>query len=186
MPMATALQRCPELVVLPVRMSLYAAESRRIHAILERYTPLIEPLSLDEAFLDVRASVRLFGGVPEIAQRIKREIRAELGLAASVGIAPVKFAAKIASDLDKPDGFLVVEPDALHAFLAPLPVARLWGVGRVGEQALHGLGLRTIGDVARRDEAFMERHFGKHGLHLLALARGIDPREVVRSESTRL
>ena len=179
MPMATALQRCPELVVLPVRMALYAAESRRIHAILERYTPLIEPLSLDEAFLDVRASVRLFGSVAEIAQRIKREIRAELGLTASVGIAPVKFAAKIASDLDKPDGFLVVEPGSLHAFLAPLPVARLWGVGRVGEQALQRLGLRTIGDVARSDEAFMERHFGKHGLHLIALARGIDPREVV-------
>lgn len=179
MPMASALQRCPELVVLPVRMSLYAAESRRIQEILERYTPLIEPLSLDEAFLDVRASTRLFGSVPEIALRIKREIRAELGLTASVGIAPVKFAAKIASDLGKPDGFLVVEPGELQAFLRPLPVARLWGVGWVGEQTLHRLGLRSIGDVARRDEAFMERHFGRHGQHLHQLARGIDPREVV-------
>lgn len=179
MPMASALQRCPELVVLPVRMALYAAESRRMHEILERYTPLIEPLSLDEAFLDVRASIRLFGSVPAIALRIKQEIRAELGLTASVGIAPVKFAAKIASDLGKPDGFLVVAPGELLAFLHPLPVARLWGVGRVSEQTLHRLGLRTIGDVARRDEAFMERHFGRHGLHLLKLARGIDPREVV-------
>jgi DNA polymerase IV len=179
MPMATALKRCPELVVLPVRMSLYAAESRRMHGILERYTPLIEPLSLDEAFLDVRGSVRLFGSVEEIARRIKREIRDELALTASIGIAPVKFAAKIASDLGKPDGFLVIEPGGLYEFLAPLPVGRLWGVGRVGEQVMHRLGLRTVGDVARRDAAFMQRHFGKHGLHLFDLARGIDPREVV-------
>ncbi|MCA1798311.1 MAG: DNA polymerase IV [Xanthomonadaceae bacterium] len=179
MPMSTALKRCPDLVVLPVRMGLYAEESQRIHRIIERYTPLIEPLSLDEAFLDVRASVKLFGPVPEIAQRIKREIRAELGLTASIGIAPVKFAAKIASDLGKPDGFLVVEPDGLRAFLDPLPVARLWGVGRVGEQTMHRLGLRTIADVAARDAAFMEQHFGKHGLHLLNLALGIDPRGVV-------
>ena len=185
MPMASALKRCPELVILPSRMSLYAAESRRIHAILERYTPLIEPLSLDEAFLDLRGSVRLFGPVPEVAQRIRREIRAELGLAASVGIAPVKFVAKIASDLCKPDGFLVVEPDDVRAFLEPLPVARLWGVGKVGEQAMHELGLETIGDVARRDEAFMARHFGGHGLHLLELSRGIDPREVVPDRETK-
>jgi DNA polymerase IV len=185
MPMAAALKRCPELVILPSRMSLYAAESRRIHAILERYTPLIEPLSLDEAFLDLRGSVRLFGPVPEVARRIKEEIRAELGLAASVGIAPVKFVAKIASDLRKPDGFLVVEPGEVQAFLEPLPVARLWGVGKVGEQAMHRLGLHTIGDVARRDAAFMSQHFGRQGLHLLELARGIDPREVVPDRETK-
>lgn len=179
MPMGAALQRCPELIILPQRMALYAAESARIHAILERYTPLIEPLSLDEAFLDLRASERLFGPVPEVARRIKREIRTELGLTASIGIAPVKFAAKIASDLGKPDGFVVVEPGELHAFLAPLPVSRLWGVGQVGEQSLHRLGIRTVGELARRDEAFMEQHFGRHGLHLLKLARGVDPREVV-------
>ncbi len=185
MPMATALKRCPELVILRTRMSLYAAESRRIHEILERYTPLIEPLSLDEAFLDLRGSVRLFGPVPEIARRIKREISEELGLTASVGIAPVKFVAKIASDLGKPDGFLVVEPGELQAFLHPLPVGRLWGVGKVGEQAMRRLGLETIGDVARHDEDFMTRHFGRHGLHLLRLARGIDPREVVPDRETK-
>jgi DNA polymerase IV len=179
MPMATALQRCADLVVLPVRMSLYAAESRRIHAILARYTPLIEPLSLDEAFLDVRGSVRLFGPVEQIAHRIKREIQEELSLTASIGIAPVKFAAKIASDLGKPDGFFVVEADGLQDFLGPLPVSRLWGVGRVGERAMHRLGLCTIGDVARCDAQFMEHHFGKHGLHLLNLARGTDTREVI-------
>lgn len=179
MPMASALKHCPELVILPSRMSLYAAESCRIRAILERYTPLIEPLSLDEAFLDLRGSVRLFGPVPEVARRIKREIRDEIGLAASVGIAPVKFVAKIASDLCKPDGLLVVAPGELHDFLEPLPVARLWGVGKVGEQAMHRLGLDTIGDIARRDEAFMAQHFGQHGLHLLQLARGIDARGVV-------
>jgi DNA polymerase-4 len=185
MPMATALKRCPELLILPSRMSLYAAESRRIHEIFARYTPLIEPLSLDEAFLDVRASVRLFGSVPEIARRIKQEIRSELGLTASVGIAPVKFVAKIASDLGKPDGFLVVEPESVQAFLEPLPVSRLWGVGKVGERAMQRLGLHTIGDVAWRDEAFMEQQFGRNGLHLLALSRGIDPREVVAGRETK-
>lgn len=185
MPMGTALKRCPELIILPSRMSLYAAESRRIHEILARYTPLIEPLSLDEAFLDVRASVRLFGSVPDIARRIKEEIRCELGLTASVGIAPVKFVAKIASDLGKPDGFLVVEPESVQAFLDPLPVSRLWGVGQVGERTLQRLGLHTIGDVARRDEAFMEQQFGRNGLHLLALSRGIDPREVVAGRETK-
>jgi DNA polymerase IV len=179
MPMAAALRRCPELVVLPPRMSLYADESARIHAILARYTPLIEPLSLDEAFLDLRASERLFGPVPELARRIKREIRDELGLVASIGIAPVKFAAKIASDLGKPDGFVLVEPGGLHEFLDPLPVSRLWGVGRIGERALQQLGIATVGQLARCDEVFMESRFGRHGLHLLALARGIDPRPVV-------
>jgi DNA polymerase IV len=179
MPMAAAVKRCPELVILAPRMSLYAAESARIHAIFERYTPLIEPLSLDEAFLDLRASERLFGPVPEIARRIKREIREELGLTASIGIAPVKFAAKIASDLGKPDGFVVVARGELQAFLEPLPIGLLWGVGKVGEQALRRLGIRSVGQLARRDEAFMERHFGRHGLHLLRLARGIDPRAVV-------
>jgi DNA polymerase IV len=167
MPMAAALRRCPELVVLPPRMSLYADESARIHAILARYTPLIEPLSLDEAFLDLRASERLFGPVPELARRIKREIRDELGLVASIGIAPVKFAAKIASDLGKPDGFVLVEPGGLHEFLDPLPVSRLWGVGRIGERALQQLGIATVGQLARCDEVFMESRFGRHGLHLL-------------------
>lgn len=185
MPMATALRRCPELVVLRVRMDLYAAESKRIHAIIGRYTPLIEPLSLDEAFVDARASIKLFGSVEDIARRIKREIRDELGLTASIGVAPVKFAAKIASDLGKPDGFLVIQPAGLRAFLDPLPVSRLWGVGKVGERTLHGLGLHTIADVAGRDEVFMERHFGKHGLHLLRLAHGIDPRGVVPEQETK-
>ncbi len=185
MPMATAMKRCPDLVVLPVRMALYAAESRKIMAIIERYTPLIEPLSLDEAFVDLRGSVKLFGSVPEVARRIKREIRDELGLVASIGVAPVKFAAKIASDLGKPDGFLVVEPDGLRAFLDPLPVSRLWGVGKVGEKTMHALGLRTIADVAAQDDASLERRFGKHGLHLLALARGIDPRGVEPDRETK-
>lgn len=185
MPMATAMKRCPDLVVLPVRMALYAAESRKIMAIIERYTPVIEPLSLDEAFVDLRGSVKLFGPVPEVARRIKHEIRDELGLVASIGVAPVKFAAKIASDLGKPDGFLVVEPEDLRAFLDPLPVSRLWGVGKVGEKAMHALGLKTVADVAAQDASTMERHFGKHGLHLLALARGIDPRGVEPERETK-
>ncbi|MEJ2509581.1 MAG: DNA polymerase IV, partial [Gammaproteobacteria bacterium] len=124
MPMASALRRCPQLIVLPVRMARYAEISQQIRAIFERYTPIIEPLSLDEAFLDVAASERLFGPAEAIAARIKAEIRDELRLVASVGVAPNKFLAKLASDLGKPDGFLRIDPNGVQAFVDPLPVTR--------------------------------------------------------------
>src|SRR5690606_32638074 len=131
MPTTTALRLCPSAVVLPPRMDAYAEVSQQIRAIFERFTPLVEPLSLDEAFLDVSGSQTLFGTAEEIGRRIKREIADDLELIASVGVAPNKFLAKVASDLEKPDGFVVVDPAGVQEFLDPLPIRRLWGVGKI-------------------------------------------------------
>lgn len=179
MPMAQALKRCPHLVALPVRMHHYAEVSAQIRAIFERYTPLIEPLSLDEAFLDATASERLFGSSVAIGRRIKQDIRRELQLVASVGVAPNKFLAKVASDLEKPDGFTVVPPERVQAFLDPLPVSRLWGVGQATNQVLAAQGLHTIADLRRRGEAYLLEQFGRTGAHLWDLAHGVDERAVV-------
>ena len=185
MPMAEAQRRCPGLVRLPVDMPHYMEVSRRIHAIFARYTPEIEPLSLDEAFLDVSASTRLFGSEADIARRIKDDVANELALVASVGVAPTKFVAKIASDVDKPDGFVVVAEDAVQVFLDPLPVSRLWGAGKVTQQALAGLGIGTIGQLRAQPETLLAERFGKLGRHLWALAHGRDPRPVVSDRRAR-
>ena len=178
MPMAVALRKAPQAVVVPPRMEAYEAASERIFAILASVTPLIEPLSLDEAFLDVAASAQLFGAPAEIARMLRSRIAAEVGLPASAGIAAVKLVAKIASDMAKPNGQKEVPAGETQAFLAPLPVGRLWGVGRKTEAALHGLGLRTVGEVAAADPDWLdERLSGGHDLW--ELARGIDPRPVV-------
>lgn len=180
MPTATALRLCPELIVLPVRMSRYATISRQIRGIFHRYTPLVEPLSLDEAFLDVTGSRRLFGDGEQIARRIKDEIRAETALVASVGVAPNKFLAKIASDLEKPDALVVVDPLPVTEFLDPLPVGRLWGVGKVTGAALRRLGIETIGQLRAMPVGQLRQHFGEAGEHFFGrLARGIDDRPVV-------
>jgi DNA polymerase-4 len=179
MPMARAVKLAPHAVVVPPRFSTYAQASEQVFAIFERYTPLVEPLSLDEAFLDVTASVGLFGAPADIARRIRKEIAAELSLPASAGIAAVKFVAKIASDLAKPDGQREVHADETVSFLAGLPLSRLWGVGRKTEEALKCAGLKTIGDVAAWDVAWLERRLGAQGRHLWELAQGHDPREVV-------
>lgn len=178
MPTATALKHCPELIILPGRMALYSEVSAQIHAIFSRYTPLIEPLSLDEAFLDVRASESLFGKTVDIARRIKQEIRDELQLVVSVGIAPNKFLAKIASDLEKPDGFVVLEATDIQSFLDPLPVSRLWGVGKVTEQQLHAINIHTVAELRHQPEITLIQHFGKLGEHLWHLAHGRDDRSV--------
>jgi DNA polymerase IV len=172
-------QLCPDGVFLAPRMSRYVEVSRGIHAILESYTPLVEPISIDEAFLDVTASRALFGTGVEIGRAIKRRIRREIGLTASVGVAPNKFLAKLASDLEKPDGFVVFGGDDAAARLAPLPVSRLWGVGKVTEQALLAAGIRTIGDVVTTPDAFLERLVGSYAPRMKQLARGIDERPVV-------
>ncbi|HEB93899.1 MAG TPA: DNA polymerase IV [Gammaproteobacteria bacterium] len=185
MPTRAALKRCPDLVLLPVHMSLYAGVSRQIHAIFARYTPLIEPLSLDEAFLDVGASKRLFGSAAVIARRIKQEVREELELVVSMGVAPNKFLAKIASDLDKPDGFVEVAADAVQAFLDPLPVSRLWGVGRVTGAALQKQGIHTIAELRRQPQTALRRWFGEHGQQLWHLAHGIDERPVVTEHEAK-
>src|ERR1700677_774968 len=152
MPMSVARRLCPQGVFLPVRMQHYAEISRQIRAIFLSFTPLVEPLSLDEAFLDVRGCEGLFGLAPEIARQIKNRIRTEIGLVASVGVAPNKYLAKLASDVKKPDGFVVLESDKVTEFLAPLPVSRIWGVGKKAEQRLHDLGIRTIGQIAALPE----------------------------------
>ena len=180
MPMAEALRRCPRAIVVRHRMDRYAEASRAFFAILGDYSPEVEGLSLDEAFLDVTASERLFGDGVTIARTIKQRVREELSLVASVGVAPIKLAAKIASDIDKPDGLRVVTPDQLLAFLHPLPVTRLWGVGEATREVLASLGLATIGDVARYPEAALVARLGTTwGPHLAQLARGNDARVVV-------
>jgi DNA polymerase-4 len=181
----TARRLCPHAVVIRPRMDKYAAESRRIRDIFEQFTPLVEPLSLDEAFLDVSGSASIFGlNVPrdpsaEIGRMIKRRIRAEVGLVASVGVAPNKFLAKIASDVDKPDGFVVVEQDGVQAFLDPLPVGRLWGVGKVTGRTFERLGIRTIGQLRLLPAETLTTLFGSSGDHYYRLAHGIDERRVV-------
>ncbi len=179
MPAARARRLCPHAVFIRSRMDRYVEVSRELRGIFARYTPLLEPLSLDEAFLDVTSSLRLFGDGQAIARRIKEEIRDELGLVASVGVAPNKFLAKLASDLDKPDGLVVVPTDAIEAFLEPLPVSRLWGVGKASNRDLAEMGVHTIGDLRRLPEELLFSRFGKSAAHLVRLARGIDDRRVV-------
>ncbi len=179
MPTATALRLCPDAVVLRPRMRFYAEVSRQIRDVFFRYTPLVEPLSLDEAFLDVTGSVKLLGSVAEIARQIKHDIWSETGLVASVGVAPNKFLAKIASDLRKPDGLVVVEPDRIEEFLDPLPIGRLWGVGKVTGSAFDRLGITTIGELRQLDPQVLHQHFGQQGNHFAKLARGHDKRSVV-------
>ncbi|MFQ5994754.1 MAG: DNA polymerase IV [Acidiferrobacterales bacterium] len=178
MPAATARRLCRHALFLSPRHPYYAQVSRQIREIFYRYTPLVEPLSLDEAFLDVTESERLFGSSATIARQIKLDIAGELQLVASVGVAPNKFLAKIASDLQKPDGFVVVARDGVCEFLDPLPIARLWGVGRVSAAVLQRIGVRTIADLRGQSRQRLRELFGKNGEHLWRLARGIDHRPV--------
>ena len=183
MPMAEALRRCPSAIVVRHSMDRYAEASHRFFQILGDYSPEVEGLSLDEAFLDVTASARLLGDGPTIARAIKRRVIEELSLVASVGVAPIKLAAKIASDIDKPDGLRVITPEGLLSFLHPLPVTRLWGVGEATREVLAKLGLSTIGDVARYPEGALVARLGAAtGQHLASLARGEDHRPVVAEQ----
>ena len=178
MSMAEALRRCPRAIVIPPRGDRYAAVSREVFAIFDEYTPLVEGLSIDEAFLDVTASQSLFGDGPTIARAIKDKIKAKTGLTASAGVAPCKFAAKIASDLEKPDGLTVVGED-VAAFLAPLPIERMWGIGPKTAPTLRRLGYGTLGDLAKAKHEALERALGSWGGEIVELARGNDPRDVV-------
>jgi DNA polymerase-4 len=177
-PMAKARRLCAHGVFLPVRMERYKEVSDRVFGIFRRYTPLVEPVSLDEAFLDITASVRLFGPPEEIARKIRAEVRAETGLTVSAGVASSKFVAKIASDMNKPDGLTVVPRGKEQEFLGSLRVGRLWGVGEATRSALAEMGVQTIGDLAAVPEEAVVRKLGKHGAHLHRLAHGIDDREV--------
>jgi DNA polymerase-4 len=182
---ATARRLCPHGVYLPPRIGHYAEVSRQIRDIFERFTPLVEPLSLDEAFLDVTGSEHLFGSAEDIGWQIKRAIRDELRLTASVGVAPNKSIAKIASDLKKPDALVVVEPGKVQEFLDPLPVERLWGVGKHSSQVFQRLGIRTVGQLRQWPLDVLRARFGSGGEHLWQLARGIDDRPVVPERATK-
>jgi DNA polymerase IV len=175
MSLREAYRRCPDGVFLPVDGRRYQLASREVMAILRRFTPQVEPISIDEAFLDVTGSVALFGDGPAIARQIKHDVKAEVGLTASVGVATTKLVAKIASDLRKPDGLVVVAPGDEAAFLAPLPISRLWGVGEKTAKVLADYSVRTIGDLAGLPPDLIVRRFGKHGASLVQRARGMDP-----------
>ena len=178
MPMSQAIRLCPNAIVLPVRMKRYAELSQQIHAIFQKFTPEIEPISLDEAFLDVTGSLHLFGGAEKIGRDIKHQIAEQLGLIASVGIAGNKFLAKIASDLDKPDGFVIITEENKQKILDPLPVSMIWGVGKVTERTLKSKGINTIKQLRETPAEILQSIFGDQTPHMLRLAQGIDNREV--------
>jgi len=177
-PVATAVRLCPHGVFLPVRMWRYKEVSRQIFEIFYMFTPLVEPLSLDEAFLDVTGSIRLFGPPEVIAGKIKEQVVEETGLTVSAGVAPSKFVAKIASDMQKPNGLTIVAEGEVKEFLGPLPIEKLWGVGRATRKILSHLGVRTIGNLADLPAELLARKLGKQGIHLYSLASGLDEREV--------
>lgn len=179
MPMTVALRRCPHAVVVPVDGAAYASYSARVMAILESFTPLVQPLSVDEAFLDVSGVRRLWGSPGEIAARIRARVAYETGLTCSVGVAATMFMAKLASGKAKPDGLLVVPPDQVEAFLAPLPVIELWGVGPALAERLRKIGVETAGELAETPESLLRRAVGAAASgRLRDLARGIDSRQV--------
>ena len=174
-----ARELCPDAVIVPPRMDAYSQASKDVFAIFRDTTPLVEGLSIDEAFLEVGGLRRIAGTPEQIAVRLRERVRTEVGLAISVGIARTKFLAKVASAVSKPDGLLVVEPDREREFLLPLPVERLWGVGKVTAEKLHRLNIHTVGELAELEEATAERLLGRAtGAHLHALARLRDPRPV--------
>ena len=185
MPLWEAYRRCPQGIFVPVRGARYAEASRQIMKILADYTPLVEPLSLDEAFLDLTGSEAIFGPTEGIGRQIVQRIEAEVGLTASVGIAPNKFLAKLASDLRKPKGFVVVTPENMQVLIADLPVSKIWGVGPKTEEHLAALGIRTIGMLQKVDPDLLAERFGESGVHLFQLAHGIDHRPVVVEEETK-
>ena len=185
MPIAQAMKLCPHGFFLPVRMRRYKEISDKVFSIFERFTPLIEPLSLDEAFLDVTASSKLFGSAEEIAVKVRQQVFQETGLTVSAGIASTKLVANIASDMNKPDGLTIVPPGGESEFLAPLPIKRLWGVGRKTQESLVLLGVHTIGDIASLSEKLLEQKFGKHGVSLRRKALGLDDRDVEIEHETK-
>ncbi|MFC2165555.1 DNA polymerase IV [Acidobacteriota bacterium] len=178
MPISIAYRKCPHAIYLPVNMKKYVQESRDIFETLEQFTPDIETVSIDEAFLDITASYHLFGTPKETCIKIKTAIKNKTGLTASLGMAPNKMTAKIASDLEKPDGLVIVNQEGLLNFLHRLPVEKLWGVGKRTHESFKEIGIHTIGDLARQDLKQLIHQYGKAGEHAWKLANGIDPRKV--------
>lgn len=179
MPMAKAVRLCPQAVIVTPHFDRYSHFSQQVFEVFHRFTPMVEGLSIDEAFLDVSGCEGLFGPGPAIARQIKDQIRQETGLTASVGVAPNKFLAKLASDLKKPDGLVVIEQDGAQAILDPLPVRKIWGIGPAAEKLLARINVQTIGQLRRAPRELLERAFGKDGAeHYLRLSQGLDDRPV--------
>lgn len=182
MPMARAVRLCPNGIIRPVRMSRYVELSKQIHKIFHDFTPQVEPLSIDEAFLDVTGTVHLFdNNIEKLGRRIKSDIKEKTGLTASVGIAPNKFLAKLASDLDKPDGFVVITEANKQQILDPLPVSKIWGVGKVTNKALEDIGIKTIEQLRTTPVSTLSKVFKNQAGDILLLAQGID-RRIVETE----
>jgi DNA polymerase IV len=181
MPMSRAMRQCKELVIMPVRMKRYKEISRRIHAIFHEFTPQVEPLSIDEAFLDITGCEKLFGPARQIAVMIKKRIREQTGLTASVGLAPNKFLAKLASDLEKPEGLVVITDENKQAILDPLPVRRIWGIGEAAAKRLQEFGIKTIYDLRSYPAVHLAAITDQAG-KIQQLANGIDDRPVIVEE----
>jgi len=179
MPASKAIRLCPNAVFIKPRMDHYAKISKQIREVFYSFTSLVEPLSLDEAFLDVTGSTGLFGDAPSIARQIKRKIWDELGLVASAGVATNKFLAKLASDLEKPNGLVVVPSNGILEFLAPLSVSRVWGVGKQTQKKLNSIGVKTIGQLRELPLSTLKTAFGLNSEHFWRLSRGLDTRPVV-------
>jgi len=179
MPVSRARRLCPQARFIRPRMERYRQKSAEVFSIFHEFTPLVEGLSLDEAFLDVSGSLKLFGSQMEIGERLRERIRLETGLTASVGIAHNKFLAKLGSDIRKPNGLTLIEPGKVHAFLDPMPVSRLWGIGAKTAPRLKALGILTIGQLRRTDVSIIRPVLGSRCEHFLRLCRGEDDREVI-------
>ena len=185
MPVSRAYFSCPHAIFVQPRMSRYKFFTKKIFSILNDFTPIVEPISIDEAFMDITGCTALFGPPVEIAQKIKKRIQDEVKLTASIGIAPIKFVAKIASDLEKPNGLVIVKQENLLEFLWPLPISKMWGVGKKTEDNLKKYGIKTIGDLANIPQKKIIKLLGKTGLHFWNLANGKDSRDVQRDDSVK-
>ena len=177
-PMAVAKRLCPNAIVVPVRGERYSEVSHQMFAILDEFSPVVEPLSIDEAFLDLTGTERVLGTAEQVANRLRDRIRADLQLTASVGLAPNKYLAKLASDMNKPDGLKIIRPEDIDSILPPLPITRLWGIGKATAARLQPLGIKTIGDLRQKPLDWLKRHFGSEAERYFNLARGIDDRPV--------
>jgi DNA polymerase-4 len=184
-PMSLARRQCPAALVVPVRMSRYREISHRMFAIFDEFSPLVEPLSVDEAFLDLSGCEKLLGPPDEVGIRLKHRIKSELHLTASIGVAPNKFLAKLASDLNKPDGLVIVRPEDIDALLISLPITRLWGVGKVTGEKLREYGIHTVGDLRTRPPELLKTAFGLDIDRFIRLAHGIDHRPVVSDREAK-
>lgn len=184
-PMAVAKRLCPQALIVPVRGERYREVSQQMFSILDEFSPLVEPLSIDEAFLDLSGTERALGPAEEVALRLKDRIKSDLKLTASVGLAPNKFLAKLASDMNKPDGLVIIRPEDINRILPPLPITKLWGIGKATAAKLEPLGIRIIGDLLAKPLDWLERHLGSEAERYFKLARGIDDRVVVPDQEAK-